>query len=169
VAIFCHFATRLAFSTNQLHGSLVLLFDLDEHTGRFGGATRYFEYFEGPDAPSDVTGVMIGYPGMDKTRDRRTRRLPNPNPRPRRRLPPAPPCCESRTPSVSTSNPRSPARPTSATTSPVSEYPPPPASASPTPACMPPTNASGSTPCPPSRPSTTPLCSPCSPCELGIA
>jgi succinyl-diaminopimelate desuccinylase len=63
VAIFCHLATRLATSTEQLHGSLVLLFDLDEHTGRFGGATRYFE---GPDAPCDVAGVMIGYPGMDK-------------------------------------------------------------------------------------------------------
>jgi succinyl-diaminopimelate desuccinylase len=63
VAIFCHLATRLAASTEQLHGRLVLLFDLDEHTGRFGGATRYFE---GPDAPSDVAGVMIGYPGMDK-------------------------------------------------------------------------------------------------------
>jgi succinyl-diaminopimelate desuccinylase len=47
----------------QLHGSLVLLFDLDEHTGHFGGATQYFE---GPDAPRDIAGVMIGYPGMDK-------------------------------------------------------------------------------------------------------
>ncbi|MEO7193609.1 MAG: M20/M25/M40 family metallo-hydrolase [Pseudonocardiaceae bacterium] len=63
VAIFCHLATRLATSTAQLHGTVVLLFDLDEHTGRFGGATRYFE---GPDAPHDVAGVMIGYPGMDK-------------------------------------------------------------------------------------------------------
>lgn len=63
VAIFCHLAIRLAASTGQLHGSVVLLFDLDEHTGRFGGATRYFE---GPDTPSDVAGVMIGYPGMDK-------------------------------------------------------------------------------------------------------
>ncbi|MGH4000449.1 MAG: M20 family metallopeptidase [Pseudonocardiaceae bacterium] len=63
VAIFCHLATRLATSTEHLHGSVVLLFDLDEHTGRFGGATRYFE---GPDAPHDVAGVMIGYPGMGK-------------------------------------------------------------------------------------------------------
>ncbi|MDQ2880587.1 MAG: M20/M25/M40 family metallo-hydrolase [Actinomycetota bacterium] len=63
VAIFCHLATRLAANREQLHGSVVLLFDLDEHTGRFGGATRYFE---GPDAPDDVAGVMIGYPGMDK-------------------------------------------------------------------------------------------------------
>lgn len=62
-AIFCHIAARLARITNQLHGGLVLLFDVDEHTGRFGGARRYFE---GPDAPDDVAGVMIGYPGMDK-------------------------------------------------------------------------------------------------------
>ncbi|MGH3623977.1 MAG: M20 family metallopeptidase, partial [Sciscionella sp.] len=63
VAIFCHLATRLAAVADQLHGTLVLLFDLDEHTGGFGGAKQYFE---GPNAPSDVAGVMIGYPGMDK-------------------------------------------------------------------------------------------------------
>ncbi|MGH3930137.1 MAG: M20 family metallopeptidase [Pseudonocardiaceae bacterium] len=63
VAIFCHLAARLATSTEQLHGSVVLLFDLDEHTGGFGGAKHYFE---GADAPDDVAGVMIGYPGMDK-------------------------------------------------------------------------------------------------------
>lgn len=49
--------------TGDLSGSLVLLFDVDEHTGGFGGAKRYFE---GPDAPDDVAGVMIGYPGLDK-------------------------------------------------------------------------------------------------------
>lgn len=48
---------------DQLHGTLVLLFDLGEHTGGFGGAKQYFE---GDGAPSDVAGVMIGYPGMDK-------------------------------------------------------------------------------------------------------
>jgi succinyl-diaminopimelate desuccinylase len=62
-AIFCHVAARLAAITDQLHGSLVLLFDVDEHTGGFGGAKRYFE---GPDAPEDIAGVLIGYPGMDK-------------------------------------------------------------------------------------------------------
>jgi succinyl-diaminopimelate desuccinylase len=62
-AIFCHIAARLAAIPEQLHGRLVLLFDVDEHTGGFGGAKRYFE---GPDAPDDVAGVMIGYPGMDK-------------------------------------------------------------------------------------------------------
>ncbi len=62
VAIFCHLAARLAAGSDQLYGRLVLLFDLDEHTGGFGGAKRYFE---GEGAPSDVAGVMIGYPGMD--------------------------------------------------------------------------------------------------------
>ncbi|HSZ28949.1 MAG TPA: M20/M25/M40 family metallo-hydrolase, partial [Pseudonocardiaceae bacterium] len=37
-AIFCHIAARLAAIADQLHGSLVLLFDVDEHTGGFGGA-----------------------------------------------------------------------------------------------------------------------------------
>lgn len=62
-AIFCHIAARLATMTDQLRGRLVLLFDVDEHTGGFGGAQPYFQ---GADAPQDVAGVMIGYPGMDK-------------------------------------------------------------------------------------------------------
>jgi succinyl-diaminopimelate desuccinylase len=61
-AIFCHLAARLAGVRDTLRGRLVLLFDLDEHTGGFGGAKRYFE---GSDAPDDVAGVMIGYPGLD--------------------------------------------------------------------------------------------------------
>jgi succinyl-diaminopimelate desuccinylase len=53
-AIFAQVAARL------LPGSLVLLFDVDEHTGGFGGARAYFE---GPGAPGGIGGVMIGYPG----------------------------------------------------------------------------------------------------------
>ncbi|MFK0244501.1 M20 family metallopeptidase [Amycolatopsis azurea] len=60
-AIFCHIAARLATITERLHGRAVLLFDVDEHTGGFGGAKRYFE---GPGAPRDVAGVLIGYPGI---------------------------------------------------------------------------------------------------------
>ena len=41
---------------------MVLLFDVDEHTGGFGGAKAYFE---GAGAPDRVDGVMIGYPGLD--------------------------------------------------------------------------------------------------------
>jgi succinyl-diaminopimelate desuccinylase len=59
-AIFCHIAARLTDIAGEMHGSLVLLFDVDEHTGGFGGARRYFE---GSGARGDVAGVMIGYPG----------------------------------------------------------------------------------------------------------
>lgn len=62
-AIFSHIMARVARIADRLHGSLVLLIDVDEHTGGFGGAKRYFE---GPDAPDDIAGVMIGYPGLDK-------------------------------------------------------------------------------------------------------
>jgi succinyl-diaminopimelate desuccinylase len=63
IAIFMHLATHLYKARSQLHGSLTLLFDADEHTGNFGGAKSYFG---APDAPRDVLGVMIGYPGMDE-------------------------------------------------------------------------------------------------------
>lgn len=63
IAIFMHIATHLYDVRSQLHGSLTLLFDADEHTGNFGGAKRYFG---APDAPRDVLGVMIGYPGADE-------------------------------------------------------------------------------------------------------
>lgn len=61
-AIFAHVAARHRLISDQLAGSLVLLLDVDEHTGRFGGARAYFE---GPGAPERVDGVMIGYPGLD--------------------------------------------------------------------------------------------------------
>ena len=60
VAIFCHIAARLAAVADRLAGRLVLLFDVDEHTGNFGGAKTYFA------GRDDVAGVMIGYPGMEK-------------------------------------------------------------------------------------------------------
>jgi len=61
-AIFAHVAARLREMAGGFGGSVVLLFDVDEHTGGFGGAKAYFE---GPDAPDRVNGVMIGYPGLD--------------------------------------------------------------------------------------------------------
>jgi succinyl-diaminopimelate desuccinylase len=61
-AIFAHVASRLLLVGQHLAGSLALLFDVDEHIGRFGGARAYFE---GPGAPGSVDGVMIGYPGPD--------------------------------------------------------------------------------------------------------
>jgi succinyl-diaminopimelate desuccinylase len=62
VAIFAHVTARLRQATGSFCGSVVLLFDVDEHTGGFGGAKAYFE---GPAAPDRVDGVMIGYPGLD--------------------------------------------------------------------------------------------------------
>ncbi|WP_194838587.1 M20 family metallopeptidase [Nocardia sp. XZ_19_369] len=62
-AIFCHLAARLNQIRDQLAGRLVLLFDVDEHTGQFGGARAYFEH---PEIRDDVAGVMIGYPGHSK-------------------------------------------------------------------------------------------------------
>ncbi len=63
IAIFMHIAAHLHQAVSQIYGSLTLLFDADEHTGNFGGAKRYFG---GPDAPRDILGVMIGYPGLDE-------------------------------------------------------------------------------------------------------
>jgi len=55
--IFAHLAARPADAAGGWAGSVVLLFDVDEHTGGFGGAKAYFEH-AGP-----VDAVMIGYPG----------------------------------------------------------------------------------------------------------
>ncbi|TYC08747.1 M20 family metallopeptidase [Actinomadura syzygii] len=60
-ATFAHLAARLHVA-GGFAGSLVLLFDVDEHSGGFGGAKSYFD---GPDAPAHVEGVMIGYPGAE--------------------------------------------------------------------------------------------------------
>lgn len=58
-AVFAHIAAALNREPD-FAGRLVLLFDVDEHTGGFGGARAYFA-----DADNcDVAGVMIGYPGI---------------------------------------------------------------------------------------------------------
>ncbi|MFC4561584.1 M20 family metallopeptidase [Nocardiopsis mangrovi] len=59
-AVFAHIAATLN-RTRDFAGRLVLLFDVDEHTGGFGGARAYF----GRTDNADVAGVMIGYPGID--------------------------------------------------------------------------------------------------------
>ncbi|MGP4104396.1 M20 family metallopeptidase [Nonomuraea sp. KM90] len=61
-AIFAHIAARLRQAARTWRGSVVLLFDVDEHTGGFGGAKAYFE---GQAAAGHIDGVMIGYPGLD--------------------------------------------------------------------------------------------------------
>jgi succinyl-diaminopimelate desuccinylase len=60
-AIFAHIAARLHQAPELWVGSVVLLFDVDEHTGTFGGAKAFFEN----DPGSRPDGVMIGYPGPD--------------------------------------------------------------------------------------------------------
>ena len=60
-AIFAHILARLKSAASRWAGSVVLLLDVDEHTGAFGGAKAFFE---DPAAPR-VDGVMIGYPGPD--------------------------------------------------------------------------------------------------------
>ncbi|MBN3767010.1 M20 family metallopeptidase [Burkholderia sp. Ac-20365] len=62
VAIFAHLAAAFAQRVDALVGTLSVLFDLDEHTGRFGGARAFFD---APDAPRP-DGVFIGYPGIDR-------------------------------------------------------------------------------------------------------
>jgi succinyl-diaminopimelate desuccinylase len=62
VAIFAHLAAAFARRADALAGTLGVLFDLDEHTGRFSGARAFFD---APDAPRP-DGVFIGYPGVDR-------------------------------------------------------------------------------------------------------
>jgi succinyl-diaminopimelate desuccinylase len=57
VAIFSHLAAELLAAADDLHGRLIVLFDCDEHTGRFAGAKAFLAQH------IDVAGVMIGYPG----------------------------------------------------------------------------------------------------------
>jgi len=60
-AIFAHIVARLKSTASDWAGSVVLLLDIDEHTGAFGGAKAFFEETGAP----RVDGVMIGYPGQD--------------------------------------------------------------------------------------------------------
>jgi succinyl-diaminopimelate desuccinylase len=63
IAIFMHLVTHVVEQSEQLSGSLTLLFDADEHTGRFGGAKQYFSDAK---TSSNVAGVMVGYPGIEE-------------------------------------------------------------------------------------------------------
>jgi succinyl-diaminopimelate desuccinylase len=66
VALFAHLLCELAAATDAVCGRIGVLFDCDEHSGRFGGARAFFDRplneGEGPPRPD---GVVIGYPGMD--------------------------------------------------------------------------------------------------------
>jgi succinyl-diaminopimelate desuccinylase len=60
IAIFSHLGVDIAARSGELAGTLTLLFDADEHTGRFGGVRAYTASHAPPE------GVMIGYPGLDE-------------------------------------------------------------------------------------------------------
>ncbi len=63
VVVFCHLLATLARELPNLRGSLVFLFDGDEHSGSFGGIQSFVN--QHPQAlPRD--GVLIGYPGHDR-------------------------------------------------------------------------------------------------------
>ncbi|MGP3977557.1 M20 family metallopeptidase [Streptomyces sp. 8N114] len=61
-AMFCHIAAELKPRAEALHGGLAVLLDVDEHTGRFGGARAYLA----DPAAARPAGVLIGYPGTDE-------------------------------------------------------------------------------------------------------
>jgi len=62
IAVFCHLLREWAGASDQA-GNLVVLFDGDEHTGRFRGVQHFIA--EGP----KIDAAMIGYPGLDAVRD----------------------------------------------------------------------------------------------------
>jgi succinyl-diaminopimelate desuccinylase len=57
VAIFSHLASEFQRRRRNLAGRLLLLFDADEHSGRFEGVKTFLRYY------AHIDGVMIGYPG----------------------------------------------------------------------------------------------------------
>ena len=66
VALFAHLLAHFAASPDALAGRIGVLFDCDEHSGRFGGARAFFDQpFGAETGPPRPDGVVIGYPGMD--------------------------------------------------------------------------------------------------------
>ncbi|WP_224371717.1 M20 family metallopeptidase [Hyalangium versicolor] len=61
VALFCHIAATLHRRRLGDRGSVELLFDADEHTGRLGGMQAWLAR-----KPEAVAGVFIGYPGDER-------------------------------------------------------------------------------------------------------
>ncbi|MGW6195398.1 M20 family metallopeptidase [Kribbella sp. NPDC055110] len=61
-AVFCHVAAAVHGKAAGLAGSLIVLLDVDEHTGRFGGAVALMQTVD----PVSIGGAMIGYPGIDE-------------------------------------------------------------------------------------------------------
>ncbi|WP_216892584.1 M20 family metallopeptidase [Nocardia alni] len=61
-AMFCHLAVAISRQSRDLAGTLVVLLDVDEHTGNFSGAKALLHAID----PSTIGGAMIGYPGADE-------------------------------------------------------------------------------------------------------
>jgi succinyl-diaminopimelate desuccinylase len=67
VALFAHLLRDVAAAPAALAGRIGVLFDCDEHSGRFGGARAFFDRpFDGDSGSPRPDGVVIGYPGMDR-------------------------------------------------------------------------------------------------------
>ena len=65
VAIFSHLLLEMRGRTD-FAGRIGVLFDCDEHSGRFGGAHAFFDRAHEGRGPPRPDGVLIGYPGMDR-------------------------------------------------------------------------------------------------------
>ncbi|MDM0033662.1 M20 family metallopeptidase [Variovorax sp. J22P271] len=65
-ALFAHLLAEFGAAPEGFAGRLGLLLDLDEHSGRFGGARAFFDPPPGDGPAPRPDGVLIGYPGMDR-------------------------------------------------------------------------------------------------------
>jgi len=65
VAIFSHLLLEMLGRTD-FAGRIGVLFDCDEHSGRFGGAHAFFDRPHEGRKPPRPDGVLIGYPGIDR-------------------------------------------------------------------------------------------------------
>jgi succinyl-diaminopimelate desuccinylase len=65
VAIFAHLLVALQ-RERRFAGRIGALFDVDEHSGRFGGARAFFDAPHHGASPPRPDGVLIGYPGMEQ-------------------------------------------------------------------------------------------------------
>lgn len=62
IAAFCHVAREIRRRAQSLRGSLILIFDADEHSGGFTGIRRALEDLR----THPIAGAFIGYPGHDR-------------------------------------------------------------------------------------------------------
>ncbi|HEU5297673.1 MAG TPA: M20 family metallopeptidase [Burkholderiaceae bacterium] len=64
VALFSHLLLEWQ-RDRSFAGRIGVLFDCDEHSGRFGGAHAFFDHPHDAKGPPRPDGVLIGYPGMN--------------------------------------------------------------------------------------------------------